>query len=84
MSRRLDQEREKRLTPTRTETALTELRSRGYEPRQLGDDALVFTHNGHQITYFPYSGWASGKGIKDGRGLRTLLKQLDEGKETKP
>jgi hypothetical protein len=30
----------------------------------------------NEITYFPYSGWASGKGITDGRGLANLIKQI--------
>ena len=32
--------------------------------------------NGFKIHFFPYTGWHTGKGIKDGRGLQNLLKQL--------
>lgn len=77
MSRRLDQEREKRLTPSRMDTVTKELETRGYIVER-GDGAVLFRHKGHRITYHAYSGWASGKGIKDGRGLKHLLHQLDE------
>jgi len=31
---------------------------------------------GSLVLYFPYSGWASGKTIKAGRGLKNLLSQI--------
>lgn len=37
---------------------------------------IEFEYKGHIVKYFPYSGWATGKTIKDGRGLDNLLKQL--------
>jgi len=42
----------------------------------IGTTQLQFEHQGKQINYFPYSGWASGATIKDGRGLTKLLNQL--------
>ena len=36
----------------------------------------IDNHNGFKIHFFPYTGWHTGKGIKDGRGLQNLLKQL--------
>ena len=29
-----------------------------------------------KVKFFPYSGWHTGKSIKDGRGIENLLKQL--------
>lgn len=79
MSKRLDQERENRLTPSRIDTATKELASRGYNVIQAaGGKAVSFRHKGNRIVYHAYSGWASGKGVKDGRGLKRLLRQLDE------
>lgn len=76
MSNRLNQERQARLEPKRMETALTSLKELGYEPRQVGEVRIDFEHKGATIQYFPYSGWATGKTIDDGRGLENLLKQL--------
>ena len=33
-------------------------------------------HKGNTIFFYPYTGWFTGKGVKDGRGLSNLLKQL--------
>ena len=72
---RLNQERQQRLEPSRMETALKELRSMDYvcESNAL---FISFLHKGHTVKYYPYSGWATGKTIKDGRGLKPLLDQL--------
>ncbi len=40
------------------------------------ETTIKFTFNGNTITYFPYTGWHTGKGIKDGRGIANLYKQL--------
>ena len=37
---------------------------------------LQFEHKGSMVRFFPYTGWFSGKTVKDGRGLKNLLKQL--------
>ena len=79
MSSRLNQQREAHLTPIRTKKAEEELSNRGFSPkRDIALQAVTFQFKGNQIKYFPYSEWVSGKGIKDGRGLHNLLKQLDE------
>lgn len=76
MSKRLNQEREKELTPVRRQTAIDTLTELGYEVTKYGSDGLAFEYKGSRILYFPYSGWASGATIEDGRGLQNLLKQL--------
>lgn len=54
----------------------------GYEVTEIrGNKSLVFFHNGHRITFYPYKGWFSGKGIKDGRGIETLIRRLNHGKD---
>ncbi len=80
MSKRLDQEREKKLSPTRMDTAINAIvGDRGYRLEDRDSNiSISFMHKGSLVTYWPYSGWASGKSIKDGRGLNNLLKQLDE------
>jgi hypothetical protein len=75
MSRRLDQEREDTLTPKRFEYAISNIERLGYKVK-VGATEISFNFLGNEITFFPYSGWASGKGINDGRGIKNLLKQI--------
>jgi hypothetical protein len=72
----LDQEREKRLQPIRVKKAIEELEKLGFTV-EADETTIAFYFKGSCIRYFPYSGWASGKTIKDGRGLERLLKQLE-------
>jgi hypothetical protein len=37
---------------------------------------LLFQYKGATIRFYPFTGWHTGKTIKDGRGLNNLLKQL--------
>jgi len=76
MSNRLDTKREKDLQPKRMEYALLKLQELRFEPKQLGDSTIEFQYLGHRIRFYPYSGWHTGKSIKDGRGIDNLLKQL--------
>lgn len=46
---------------------------------ERGGKALYFYFKGAKITFWPYTGWASGKTIEDGRGIRNLLSQIKEG-----
>jgi hypothetical protein len=73
---RLDKEREQELQPERMSYAKAELEKKGYLITEVGGTELQFIHNGQLVRLFPYSGWHSGKSIKDGRGLKELLKQL--------
>lgn len=75
MAKRLDQERQQELEPERIQHAVKKIAALGYEVK-ADSTKCWFTFKGHQIIFFPYSGWASGKTIKDGRGLQNLLKQL--------
>ena len=76
MSNRLDQEREKELQPVRMRVAIDAIRNLGLPITQQDETKIIFTYNEHPITFYPYSGWHTGKPIKDGRGLQNLLNQL--------
>lgn len=76
MSNRLDQEREKELQPKRMQVACEAISLRGYPITYLDETRLEFYHNEHLVRFYPYSGWHTGKSIKDGRGLQHLLNQL--------
>jgi len=77
MSNRINQEREDKLQPLRMDKAVKELEKRGFEVSH-DETRIDFIFNGKSVLYFPYSGWASGSSIKDGRGLSRLLRQLDK------
>lgn len=77
MSKRLNQEREKRLQPKRIQTAIEKISSVGFEVYDVTDKSLCFDYNGSKVIFWPYSGWASGKTINDGRGLNKLMKQIN-------
>ena len=63
--------------PGRWEYVMKELRSRGYQPTEDPQNKCIrFVLNGNTITVWPYKGWFSGKGVKDGRGIAKLLKQI--------
>ena len=72
---RLNIERQNELEPKRIEFAKQEIEKLGYSVI-VYEKNITFLYNDNLITFFPYSGWASGKGIKAGRGLQNLLKQL--------
>lgn len=62
---------------SRIKFAKSELEKRGYEvTHDVANKCLIFEHKGNKIRLFPYTGWFTGKDIKDGRGLQTLLKRL--------
>jgi len=73
---RLDIERQKQLQSKRMEYAIQKIQQLGFEVNRVSDSEINFKHKGHTIRFFPYSGWASGATIKDGRGLSKLLTQL--------
>ena len=76
MSNRLNQDREVHLQPVRMNVATIRITELGYEITDRTKVSLSFMFKGSKVTYFPYSGWASGKTITDGRGLENLINQI--------
>ena len=78
MSKRLDQEREKILTPKRKEYAIKKLQEKGIDEIVCFEDKRIefYRVGNKKVVLFPYSGWWSGKGIGSGRGIEKLLKLL--------
>lgn len=73
---RLNIERQKQLEPIRIEYAVERIKLLGYDIVYQDDKSIKFMYKGHIVTFFPYSGWATGKTIRDCRGLSKLLKQI--------
>jgi hypothetical protein len=76
MSNRLDQEREAKLQPKRMETAIAAIQKLNLSIVHEDETKIVFWYKGSPVYFYPYSGWHTGKTIKDGRGLENLLNQL--------
>ncbi|MCM1066833.1 MAG: hypothetical protein NC418_04565 [Muribaculaceae bacterium] len=75
---RLNEERQRNLEPRRMAYAIEQIKNLGYEIAKQTENEIQFIHNGKVVKFFPYSGWATGATIKDGRGLKRLLTQLKE------
>lgn len=73
---RLNIELQQELEPKRLEYAKQALTDLGIDIHYEDKTSIKFMFKGHEITFFPYSGWHTGKTIKDGRGINKLLKQL--------
>ena len=73
---RLNIERQKQLEPIRIEYAVERIKLLGYDIVYQDDTSIKLMYKGHIVTFFPYSGWATGKTIRDCRGLSKLLKQI--------
>lgn len=78
---RLNIERQIELEPQRMEYVKAQILALGYEVSEHDGNELRFYHKGKIVKFFPYSGWATGATIKDGRGLRKLLNQLKSSKQ---
>lgn len=75
---RLDLERQSELEPKRIEYARQQLENLGLEITYECSTRIDFIYKGVTIQLYPYSGWHSGKTIKDGRGIHNLLNQLND------
>lgn len=73
---RLDKQRQLDLQPKRMAYAVKTIREKGYVPVQVNENEIYFNYKDKIIRYFPYSGWHTGKSIKDGRGFHNLIKQI--------
>lgn len=65
----------KELEPERMDYAVYKLDSL-VRIEYISDNEIQFYWKDELVKFFPYTGWHSGKSIKDGRGIHRLLKQL--------
>lgn len=57
--------------------AMNELIKLGFNPTfHTAEKYIEFEFKNSLVRFFPFTGWATGKAIKDGRGLQNLLKQI--------
>lgn len=73
---RLNIERQQKLEPIRMAKCLKTLRGLGFDAVEVNPTKIEFFHQGARISFWPYTGWHSGKTINQGRGMKHLLEQL--------
>lgn len=63
--------------PERIEYAKKQLLNIGYETEyDAGNKCLIFEYNNNPIKIYPFTGWFTGKGTGNGRGIHNLIKVL--------
>lgn len=77
---RLNQERQAELEPKRVQYAKDQIIKLGYSITCETDKRIEFMFKGSKVVLYPYSGWFTGKTVKDGRGIDLLLKQIKDDK----
>lgn len=73
---RLNKEKQERLEEPRMDYAIRKISELGYEVDRVNDNMIQFKFKDKIVSFYPYSGWAAGKSITDGRGIDNLLKQI--------
>ena len=66
----------KRVGTKAFEYARNQITGLGYIITEETATALKFEYKGSIVTIYPYSGWHTGKTIKDGRGTEKLINQI--------
>lgn len=64
-------------TKGRMGQAIESIEALGYEVDH-SDNEIWFFYKGGNVIFWPYTGWHSGETIKDGRGIKNLIKQIKE------
>lgn len=73
---RLNIDRQNKLEPVRLQKTIMEITNLGLKITSITQKMIEFEFKGRTVRFYPYSGWATGKSIQDGRGLKNLIKQL--------
>jgi len=73
---RLDIDRQNLLQPKRKEYCKKKITELGYDIMFETDAEMHFEFKDSRIVFYFYTGWHTGKTIKDGRGIENLLKQI--------
>lgn len=65
--------------PNRFQYATDKIMEAGHRVGRVADDDKALMINGY-IKLWPYTGWWSGKGIGNGRGVHNLIKKIGDKK----
>jgi hypothetical protein len=80
---RLDKDRQLELEPKRIAFDKKAISDLGFSIIEETSTSFSFIFRGEKVRIFPYSGWFTGKTVKDGRGIKNLLKQIKNESITK-
>lgn len=72
----MDRMNKKERTAYKMEVAIWEITAAGCDVHYQNTGKILFMFNDSEIEYFPLKEWASGKTIRNCRGLKNLIKQL--------
>lgn len=78
MLKELRKERRANKEGDRIDYAIKQITGIGYAVTMEGNNAISFTFKGGRVMVYPYTGWFTGKTVKDGRGINNLLKQIKQ------
>lgn len=67
-----------KITKDRLNYAIKLFKENGITHSEFDQQAksIKISHNGGIVTFFPYTGWFTGKSVVDGRGINNLIKQI--------
>ena len=68
--------RKETLQPKRIQFAIAALKRIGITETEADNTSVSFKHKGNTIKLYAFTGWYSGKGVKDGRGIANLINEL--------
>ncbi len=68
--------RKLQLQPERMDYAKCSIDDAGYEITFECSTRLEFIFHGSKVMFYPYTGWATGATIQDGRGIDKLITQI--------
>ena len=58
--------------------AIKQLTELGYKVTTEQNHAISIIFKGERVMVYPYTGWFTGKTVKDGRGIKNLLKLIKQ------
>lgn len=62
----------------RMDFAIKQLTELGYKVTTEQNHAISIIFKGERVMVYPYTGWFTGKTVKDGRGIKNLLKLIKQ------
>jgi len=78
MLKELRKERRANKEGSRMDFAIKQLTGLGHKVTMETNNAISIIFKGERVMVYPYTGWFTGKSVKDGRGIKNLLKQIKQ------
>lgn len=75
----ISREKREKVEPARFGYCVRKLTALGFELTTRNTREISFTYKGSTVVLYPFTGWFTGKTVKDGRGIDNLVNQLKNG-----